>query len=90
MRLNRSIAVSRGQNGSCEFSTLLFAHRSVTCLPEQSSSMAAALYDQSLSITISLGDPTYQIVYTGNSDIAMDGAGVKSADMNQTHEILQK
>ena len=36
------------------------------------------------------GNNTYQIVYTGNSDIAMDGAGVKSADMNQPHEILQK
>ena len=36
------------------------------------------------------GNNTYQIVYTGNSDVAMDGAGVKSADMNQPHEILQK
>ena len=36
------------------------------------------------------GNNTYQIVYTGNSDIAMDGAGVRSADMNQPHEILQK
>ena len=25
------------------------------------------------------GNNTYQIVYTGNSDIAMDGAGVRSA-----------
>jgi len=33
---------------------------------------------------------TYQIVYAGNSDVAMDGAGVKSADMNQPHEILPK
>ena len=40
----------------------------------------------------------YQMVYTGNSssrrlrplDVAMDGAGVKSADMNQAREILQK
>ena len=36
------------------------------------------------------GNNTYQIVYTGNSDVAMDGAGVRSADMNQPHEILQK
>jgi len=36
------------------------------------------------------GNNTYQIVYTGNSDIAMDGAGVRSADMNQAREILQK
>ena len=36
------------------------------------------------------GNNTYQIVYTGNSNVAMDGAGVRSADMNQTHEILQK
>jgi hypothetical protein len=25
------------------------------------------------------GNNTYQIVYTGNSDVAMDGAGVRSA-----------
>ena len=25
------------------------------------------------------GNNTYQIVYTGNSDMAMDGAGVRSA-----------
>jgi hypothetical protein len=44
------------------------------------------------------GNNTYQIVYTGNSssrglrplDVAMDGAGVRSADMNQAREILQK
>ena len=36
------------------------------------------------------GNNTYQIVYAGNSDVAMDGAGVKSADMNQPHEILPK
>ena len=36
------------------------------------------------------GNNTYQIVYTGSSDVAMDGAGVRSADMNQPHEILQK
>ena len=44
------------------------------------------------------GNNTYQIAYTGNSssrrlrllDLAMDGAGVRSADMNQPHEILQK
>jgi hypothetical protein len=30
------------------------------------------------------GNNTYQIVYTGNSDVAMDGAGVRSADMNRT------
>ena len=36
------------------------------------------------------GNNTYQIVYTGNSDIAMDGAGVMSADVNQAREILQK
>ena len=31
------------------------------------------------------GNNTYQIVYTGNSDIAMDGAGVRSADLNRTN-----
>ena len=44
------------------------------------------------------GNNTHQIVYTGKSsshrlrlfDVAMDGAGVRSADMNQPHEILQK
>ena len=36
------------------------------------------------------GNNTYQIVYTGNSDIAMDGAGVRSANMNQSLEILPK
>ena len=30
------------------------------------------------------GNNTYQIVYTGNSGIAMDGAGVRSADINRT------
>ena len=43
MRLNRSIALSRRRNGRCEFSTLLFAHRSVTCFSEKPSSFAAAL-----------------------------------------------
>ena len=32
MRLNRSIALSRRRKGKCEFSTLLFALRLVTCL----------------------------------------------------------
>ena len=36
------------------------------------------------------GNNTYQIVYTGNSDLAMDGAGVKSANMNQIHETPDK
>ena len=36
------------------------------------------------------GNNTYQIVYTGNSDVAMDVAGVRSADMNQTHETPDK
>ena len=31
-----------------------------------------------------------QIVYTGNSDVAMDGAGVRSANMNQIHETPDK
>ena len=43
MRLNRSIALSRRRKGKCEFSTLLFAHRSVTCFSKQPSSLAAAL-----------------------------------------------
>jgi len=29
------------------------------------------------------GNNTYQIVYTGNSDVAMDGAGVKVAEPKQ-------
>ena len=29
------------------------------------------------AITAAKGNNTYQIVYTGNSDIAMDGAGVR-------------
>ena len=36
------------------------------------------------------GNNTYQIVYTGNSDLAMDGAGVKSANMNQSDETPDK
>jgi hypothetical protein len=36
------------------------------------------------------GNNTYQIVYTGNSDLAMDGAGVKSANTNQSHETPDK
>ena len=36
------------------------------------------------------GNNRYKIVYAGNSDVAMDGAGVRSADMNQAREILQK
>jgi hypothetical protein len=28
------------------------------------------------AITVAKGNNTYQIVYTGNSDVAMDGAGV--------------
>ena len=28
------------------------------------------------AISVAKGNNTYQIVYTGNSDIAMDGAGV--------------
>ena len=36
------------------------------------------------------GNNTYQIVYTGNSDLAMDGAGVKSANINQSHETPDK
>ena len=31
------------------------------------------------------GNNTYQIVCTGNSGIAMDGAGVRSADLNRTN-----
>ena len=42
IRLNRSMALSRRRKGKCEFSTLLFAHRLVTCLSEQPSSLAAA------------------------------------------------
>ena len=42
MRLNRSMALSRRRKGKCEFSTLLFAHRVVTCFSEQPSSLAAA------------------------------------------------
>ena len=50
-------------------------------------------------ITVALkGNNTYQIVYTGNSssrglrplDVAMDGAGVRSANMNQIHETPDK
>jgi hypothetical protein len=36
------------------------------------------------------GNNTSQIVYTGNSDLAMDGAGVKSANMNQSDETPDK
>ena len=36
------------------------------------------------------GNNTYQIVYTGNSDLAMDGAGVTSANINQSHETPDK
>ena len=36
------------------------------------------------------GNNTYQIVYTGNSDVAMDGAGVTSANINQSHETPDK
>ena len=43
IRLNRSMALSRRRKGKCEFSTLLFAHRLVTCFFEQPSSLAAAL-----------------------------------------------
>ena len=42
------------------------------------------------AISVAKGNNTYQIVYTGNSDIAMDGAGVRSANMNQSLEILPK
>ena len=42
IRRNRSMALSRRRKGKCEFSTLLFAHRLVTCFSEQPSSMAAA------------------------------------------------
>ena len=28
------------------------------------------------------GNNTYQIVYTGNSDVAMDGAGVRLSDVS--------
>ena len=31
------------------------------------------------AITAAKGNNTYQIVYTGNSDVAMDGAEVRSA-----------
>ena len=57
IRLNRSMALSLRRNGKCEFSTLLFAHRSVTCLSEHPNSFVAALYDLSLSVTILSGDP---------------------------------
>ena len=34
------------------------------------------------AITVALkGNNTYQIVYTGNSDIAMDGAGVRVTNL---------
>ena len=36
------------------------------------------------------GNNTSQIVYTGNSDLAMDGAGVKSANMIQSDETPDK
>ena len=55
--LNRSMALLRRRNGKCEFSTLLFAHRLITCFSEQPSSLAAAPQDPNLSVTISLGDP---------------------------------
>ena len=42
IRLNRSMALSRRRKGKCEFSTLLFAHRLVTCFSGQPSSLAAA------------------------------------------------
>ena len=29
------------------------------------------------AITAAKGNNTYQIVYTGNSDVAMDGAGIR-------------
>jgi hypothetical protein len=51
------MALSRRRKGKCEFSTLLLAHRLVACFSEQPSSLAAALLEQSLSVTISLGDP---------------------------------
>ena len=57
IRLNRSIALSRRRKGKCEFSTLLFDHRLVTCFSEQPRSLAAAPKDPSLSVTISFGDP---------------------------------
>ena len=66
MRLNRSIALYRRRNGRCEFSTLLFAHRSVTCLSAQPNSFAAALWDPSLSVTISLGDPYRRMAFFVN------------------------
>ena len=66
MRLNRSIALSRLRKGKCEFSARLFAHRPVTCFSKQPSSFAAALYDRSLSVTISLGDPYLSIAFFMN------------------------
>ena len=36
------------------------------------------------------GNNTYQIVYTGNSDVAMDGARIEWANMNQIHETPDK
>ena len=38
MRLNRSIALSLCRKGKCEFSTMLFAHRLITCFSGQPSS----------------------------------------------------
>ena len=61
---------SRRRNGRCEFSALLFAHRCVTCLSEQPSYFAAALYDRSLSVTISLGDPYLRIAFFMNFSAA--------------------
>ena len=63
MRLSRNIARSLRRNSRCEFSTLLFAHRPVTCLSAQPSSFAAALKDLSLSVTISLGDPYRRMAF---------------------------
>jgi hypothetical protein len=70
MRLNRSIALSRRRKGKWEFSTLLFAHRPVTCFSKQPSSFAAALWDRSLSVTISLGDPWRRMAFFMNFNAA--------------------
>ena len=66
MRLNRSIALFRRRKGKCEFSTLLFAHRLVTCLSEHPNSFVAALYDLSLSVTILSGDPWRRMAFFMN------------------------
>ena len=63
IRLNRSIGRSRRRKGKCEFSTLLFAHRCLTCVSAQPTSFAAALSDRSLSVTTSLGAPERRIAF---------------------------